>query len=91
MAMEGAWTWGGKHTKQHIDHVLQNCTLETCMILLTSVIPINVIKNRTRDEMLDISPHMSVIYIACKYNLDATLRKKWVTIYISTSVMPGIQ
>ena len=42
--MEGDFTWGGEHTVQCTDNVLQNCTLETYIILLTSVTPVNTIK-----------------------------------------------
>ena len=44
MVMEGDLTWGGEHTVQCTDHVLQNCTPETYIILLTDVTPINSIK-----------------------------------------------
>ena len=44
MVMEGDMTWGGEHTIQYADDVSQNCTLETYMILLTDVTPINSIK-----------------------------------------------
>ena len=37
MVMEGDWTWGGKYTIQYVDDVLQNCTPETYIILLTYV------------------------------------------------------
>ena len=37
-------TLGGKCTMQHADDVLLSYTLETCMILLTNVTPINSIK-----------------------------------------------
>ena len=45
MEMEGDLTWGGEHTVQCTDDVLQNCMsiLETYIILLTSVTPINSI------------------------------------------------
>ena len=42
--MEGDLTWGGKHTLQYTIEVLQNCTPETYIILLTNVTPINSIK-----------------------------------------------
>ena len=29
MEMGGDWTWGGEHTTQYTDDVLQNWTLET--------------------------------------------------------------
>ena len=35
---------GGRHTMQYTDHVPQNCTLETYMVLLSNVTPINLIK-----------------------------------------------
>ena len=41
--MEGDLTWGGEHTIQYTDDVLQNCTPEIYIILLTNVTPINVI------------------------------------------------
>ena len=44
MVMEGDLTWGGEHTIQYTDDVLQNCTPETCIILLTNVTTINSIK-----------------------------------------------
>ena len=45
MATEGDLTLGGKHTIQYTDDVLQNCTLETDIILLTNLTPISLIKN----------------------------------------------
>ena len=38
-------TLGGEHRMQYIDDVLYICTLETCIILLPDVTPINLIKN----------------------------------------------
>ena len=37
MVMEGDLTWGGEHTLQCTYDVLQNCTPETYIILLTNV------------------------------------------------------
>ena len=48
MVMEGDLTCGGEHTIQYTDDVLQNCTLETCTILLTNVTSINSIKNKKK-------------------------------------------
>ena len=45
MVIEGDLTWGDEHTEQYTDDVLQNCTPETYVILLTNVIPIKSIKN----------------------------------------------
>ena len=45
MVMEDL-TWGGEHTMQYTNDVLQNCTSETYIILLTNVTPINSIKNQ---------------------------------------------
>ena len=42
--MEGDLTGGREHTIQYTDDVLQNCTLETYIILLTTITPINSIK-----------------------------------------------
>lgn len=36
-------TSGGSHTVQYTDCISQNYTLETCLILLTNIAPINVI------------------------------------------------
>ena len=44
MLTEHDLTFGGGHTVQYTDHVLQKCTLETYMTLLTNVIPKNLIK-----------------------------------------------
>ena len=41
--MEGDLTLGGGHTTQYTDDVLLNYALETYIILLTSVTPINLI------------------------------------------------
>ena len=46
--MEGDLTWDGEHTIQCTDDVLWNCAPETCIILLTSVTPINSIKKKLR-------------------------------------------
>ena len=47
--MDGDLTWGGEHTIQCTDDVLWNCAPETCVILLTSVTPINSIKVGEKD------------------------------------------
>ena len=39
--MEEDLTQGGEHTIQYTDDVLQDCTPETYIILLTNVTPIN--------------------------------------------------
>ena len=40
--MEDDLTLGGRHTMQYTDDVLQNSTVETYVILLTNVNPINL-------------------------------------------------
>ena len=40
----GDFTLGVEYTMQHTDDVLQNCTLETYIIILTNVTLINLIK-----------------------------------------------
>ena len=42
--MEGNLTLDGEHTIQYTGDVLQNCTLETYILLLTNVTPVNSIK-----------------------------------------------
>ena len=44
MVIKEDLTWGGQHTVQYTDDVLQNCILETYIILLTNVTPGNSIK-----------------------------------------------
>ena len=41
MVMEGDLTWSVEHVIQYTDDVLQNCTPETYIILLTNVTTIN--------------------------------------------------
>ena len=41
MVVEGDLTLDGEHKIQYTDDVLQNCTPETYIILLTNVTPIN--------------------------------------------------
>ena len=52
MVMEGDWTLGGEHTVQCADDVLQNCTPEAYIILLTDVTPINsILKKNNKKEL----------------------------------------
>ena len=44
MMIEGDLSFGDEHTVQYTDDVSQNFTLEACIILLTNITPINVIK-----------------------------------------------
>ena len=44
-------TWAGEHTIQYIEDVLWKYTPETCIILLTNVIPINSIKKTLHEEI----------------------------------------
>ena len=46
MMMEGDQTSDGECTMQCADDALQNCTLETCLILLTNVTPNKFNKNK---------------------------------------------
>ena len=50
MVAERDLTLGGEHTMWYADDTLQNCTLETCMVLLTNVTPINSIFKKAMDE-----------------------------------------
>ena len=48
MVMEGDLTWGGEHTIQCANDVLQHCTPETYIIVLIHDAPINSInKNKS--------------------------------------------
>ena len=42
--MEGDMTWGGEHTIQYTDDVVQNCTPETYKTLLANVTPVHSLK-----------------------------------------------
>ena len=53
MVAKGDLTLGGEHTMQYTDDVFQNCTLETCIILLTNVTSINVILKIDGDMSMD--------------------------------------
>ena len=50
--MEGDLTWGGEHTVQYTDDVLQNCTHETYIILLNNVTTINSIKKVKKSKKI---------------------------------------
>ena len=49
MVMDRDLTWNGKHIVQCAGGVLWSCASETCMVLLTNVIPINSTK---REKLL---------------------------------------
>ena len=44
MVTDGDLILDGEHTVQYTDGLLQNCTLESYIILLTNVTPINLMK-----------------------------------------------
>lgn len=44
MVMERGWALGGEHAMRYVDDVLEGCTLETYILLLTNGTPINSIK-----------------------------------------------
>ena len=46
MLLEGDLTLGREHTIQYTDDVLQNCTPETYIVLLSNVTPVNSIKKK---------------------------------------------
>ena len=47
LVTEGNLTLGSEHTMQYTDYVLLNRTLETYIILLTSITLINLLKEKT--------------------------------------------
>lgn len=51
-------TLGGERTMQYTDDVLCNCTLETYIILLTNVTPINLIKIERVPLLIILKPLM---------------------------------
>ena len=50
--------WGGEHTIQHTDGVLWTYTLETYVILLTNVTPINPVKIKNKNKILKEHPKL---------------------------------
>ena len=46
MVMRDDLTLSGGHKMQYKDHVSQECILETYVILLTNITPINLIKRK---------------------------------------------
>ena len=46
---------GVEHTIHYTDHVLQNCTPETHIILLTNVTPINSVKKKSAQECREVT------------------------------------
>ena len=62
--MEGDLTWAGEHTVQYTFDVLQNCTHETYIILLTNVNPINSIKNKYKVSRACMTHNMYAILIS---------------------------
>ena len=46
MEMERDFAWDDGHTLQCANNVLLSYTLETCMVLLTNLIPTNSIKKK---------------------------------------------
>ena len=55
MVMEGDLTWGGEHTVQYTDDMVQNLTQETYLILLTDVTPVNSIKYKKIKRSISLS------------------------------------
>ena len=53
---DGRSDFGWRATMQYSDDVSQNCTLETCIILLTNVTPINLIKEKKSIQVVDNKP-----------------------------------
>ena len=52
MVMKKDLTLGGGHTIPYTDDASQNCTLETYIILLTNVTPINLIFIKIMKDIL---------------------------------------
>ena len=58
MVIKEGLTWGGQHTVQYTDDVLQNCILETYIILLTNVTPGNSIKIEKNTIKIHLTFHL---------------------------------
>ena len=61
--MEEDLTWDGEHTIQYTDDVLQNCTPETYIILLTNVTPINSIRKKRQQMRALYKEHLTIVAI----------------------------
>ena len=59
MVIEGDLTWGGEHTVQGTGDVLWNCAPDTCVILQSSVTPINTIKGKHASPFTSQWNHMN--------------------------------
>ena len=51
--MERDLTWGGEHTAQRTDDVLQNCVPDTWKILSTSVTPRKSMKRKKKKRVME--------------------------------------
>ena len=60
MVTEGDLTLGGEHTIQYTDDTLQNCSLETYIIILTNVTP-NKFNVKNRNRLIDTENRMTDI------------------------------
>lgn len=58
--MKGGLALGSEHTIQYVDAVLQNCTPENCIILLTNFNSINSVKKEKCLAFLVAASGMSV-------------------------------
>ena len=58
--MEEDLTLGGEHPLHYTDDVLQDCTLETYIILLTNVTLINLIKIHSTKNKITIN-HLKIL------------------------------
>ena len=67
MVMNGYLTLGGGHRMWYTHDILQSCTLENCIILLTNATPINSIK--LKEKYLDVRSKALKL-------LDKKIRKK---------------
>ena len=64
--MEGDSSQGGEHTIQYTDDVLQNCTPETYIILLTNATPIKSIKRKEKKNKSIKIFHFTILLVDYK-------------------------
>ena len=76
MVMEGDLTLGGEHTIWYTDHMLWNCTPETCIILLTNITSINSVKILKKRKSLKLIAWVSTLRTQKKKSKTSIKQKK---------------
>ena len=72
------------NTVQYTDQVSQKCTLETYMILLTNVTPMNLIKNKTKKTEIIISKGQREMNIQIADNNNSN---RYLLVFVMSQIM----